>query len=67
MKIAIDRKSVKKAYDIRYSKANITKRVIDFNKNSDEDMKILNHLDQKPNKARYVKGLILDDMTRTGE
>ena len=55
-------KERKTAYDLRYSAENITKRVIDFNRNSDEDVKILNHLDAQPNKTQYVKGLIKKDM-----
>ena len=57
-----ERKQSKKAYDLKYKAKNIVKRVVDFNKGSEEDMKILGHLDAQKNKAQYVKGLIKQDM-----
>ena len=62
-----EQKLAKNAYHLQYGKDRIKKRVIDFNVGSDEDMKILNHLDEKPNKSRYVKGLIKEDMVKAGE
>jgi hypothetical protein len=66
-KMSEDAKARKMAYDLQYSQAHIVKRVIDFNKASKDDMEILDHLDTKPNKARYVKGLIRDDMDKGGK
>lgn len=57
-----EQKVAKRVYDVQYSKNHIKKRVIDFNMGSGEDMKILEHLDAQPNKSRYVKDLILEDM-----
>lgn len=62
-----EQKIAKHAYDLEYSRQHVKKRVLDFNTNSDEDMKILEHLDKQPNKSRYVKDLISDDMIRAEE
>ena len=61
-----EQKKAKKAYDMKYKERFIKKRVIDFNVGSEEDMKIMNHLDRQRNKSRYVKTLILDDMNKAG-
>jgi len=57
----------KMAYDIAYKDKYVKKRVIDFNIGSDEDKRILNHLDAQPNKAKYVKRLISEDMIKAGK
>ena len=62
-KLTPEQKQAKSARDMAYNKEHIIKRVIDFNNGSDEDMRILDHLDRKENKTRYVKDLILEDMT----
>ena len=36
--------------------------VVDLNKGSDEDAPIIAKLEAQPNKARYVKGLIREDI-----
>ena len=61
-----EQKKAKSARDMEYNKKMIIKRIVDFNRGSEEDMKILGHLDSRPNKARYVKGLIREDMDKTG-
>ena len=62
-----EQRKAKAIKDMEYNKRMIIKRIVDFNRGSEEDMKILGHLDSRPNKARYVKGLIREDMDKTGE
>lgn len=62
-----DQKAVKMIRDMAYNKEHITKRVIDFNKNSDRDMKILGHLDSQTNKSKFVKDLIENNMDKGGK
>ena len=50
-----------KAYQNEYHKAMKTK-LISFNPNSPEDMKLWDHLQEQKNQTGYIKGLIRKDM-----
>lgn len=50
------------AYVLKYKKANITKVSVEFNKNMQRDMTILEFLRTKPSKQAYIKELIEKDM-----
>ena len=50
-----------KKYQNEYHKSMKTK-LISFNPNSPEDMKLWEHLQTKENKTGYIKGLIRQDM-----
>jgi len=62
-------KSKKQAYDIRYARDNITRKYIPFNRNSEDDARLLEWLDKKGSGkvTGYIKGLISDDMARSGK
>lgn len=60
-KMSDEARQRKAGYDRRYHDEHIRKRVIDFNMNTPEDVEALEHLDSQPNKAGYMKGLILND------
>ena len=59
----------KSAYDTAYNMENVTRKFIPFNKNNLEDAMMLDWLNKKGkgNVAKYVKGLIWDDMKRSGK
>lgn len=50
-----------KSYQNGYHKAMKTK-LISFNPNNDEDMKLWDHLQTKPNQTGYIKNLIRKDI-----
>lgn len=52
-----------KVYQNEYHKAMKTK-LISFNPNSEDDMKLWNHLQTKDNQTGYIKGLIKEDMNK---
>lgn len=52
----------KSAYDINYSRENITRKTIPFNRNNARDMELLAWVDREPNFASYLKDLIEKDM-----
>ena len=52
-----------KKYQLEYHKSMKTK-LITFNPNIPEDMKLWNHLQTKENKTGYIKGLIRADMEK---
>lgn len=56
------RKKIKSAYNQEYNKKNIIQKLITFNRNNPEDMKILEYLKSKKSAAGYIKGLIRIDM-----
>ena len=60
-------KADKKAYDIQYAKDNVVRKFIPFNKQVPDDARMLDHLKKKSNVTKYIKGLIQDDMDKTGE
>ena len=47
---------------LRYKQKAIIRFVLDFNRNSEKDMAICDHLNSTPNKTQYIKSLIWDDM-----
>ena len=53
-----------KAYQNEYHKAMKTK-LISFNPNSPEDMKVWEHLQKQSNPTKYIKDLIRKDMPKT--
>ena len=52
----------KKAYDMGYARAHITRKFIPFNDTVPEDAELLKWLACKPNVTQYVKELIRADM-----
>ena len=60
-------KKAKKAYDTDYILSNIVQKRINFNKQVPEDMEMLDWVNQKENQNQYMKGLISDDMKRSGK
>ena len=59
----------KMAYDKEYARKNITRKSIVFNKNDPDDARMVDYLDSKGERkiSGYVKGLIQDDMNKSGE
>lgn len=55
-----------KSYQNEYHKRMKTK-LISFNPNNKEDMKMWDHLQTKENQTRYIKGLIRQDMENCTE
>ena len=68
-RLSPESKRKKAAYDIQYARNNIVRKHIPFNRNNEEDSRMLEWLDKKgPGKVvGYVKGLISDDMERSGK
>lgn len=52
----------KKAYDMGYARAHITRKFIPFNDTVPEDAELLAWLDTVGNVTQYVKNLIREDM-----
>ena len=52
-----------KAYQRQYHN-NMKTKLISFNTNSEDDMKIWGHLQTKENQTGYIKGLIRQDMNK---
>lgn len=52
----------KKAYDMEYARAHITRKFIPFNETNPEDAELLKWLACKGNVTKYVKDLIRADM-----
>lgn len=52
-----------KAYQNEYHKG-MKNKLISFNPNNPEDMKLWGHLQTKENKSGYIKGLIRKDMEK---
>lgn len=46
----------------KWRAANIYRLVVDLNRGSESDAPIIEKLEQQGNKARYVKGLIREDI-----
>lgn len=55
----------KKAYDMGYARAHITRKFIPFNDTVPEDAELLAWLDTVGNVTQYVKRLIREDMEKT--
>jgi len=60
-----ERKARKSAYDQKYMKENITRKLLAFNRNNPEDVEILTWLNAQKNATEYIKKLILNDMKRS--
>ena len=50
-------------YQNEYHRA-MRKKTISFNPNSEEDMRMLAHIESKPNETQYLKNLIRKDMAK---
>jgi len=68
-KLSQESKERKAAYDREFSKKNVTRKSIYFNKTDPEDVRMVEHLNQKGERriSGYVKGLIREDMEKSGE
>lgn len=55
-----------KQYNREYQSKNIVQKRIFFNRQSDEDMMILDYVQQQENFSRYAKDLIRADMKEKG-
>ena len=60
------RKKVKSIRDQEYNKKNIVQKLITFNRNNPDDMKMLDFLKSHGNAAGYIKKLISDDIRKRG-
>ena len=59
----LERNFDKSAYDQAYNKEHLTKKLISFNLDKPDDMKLLMYAESKGNFTAYVKELIRKDMT----
>jgi len=59
-----EQKAKKSAYDQKYMKENIIRKLIAFNMTNERDVEIFRHLKQQKNTTEYIKGLIWTDMGR---
>lgn len=68
-KLSDEAKRRKAEYDKQYQQDNVSRVSIFFNKGNPEDVEMMAWLDKKGkrNKSGYVKGLIRDDMSKTGK
>lgn len=59
----------KQAYDAKYIKENIIQRTLSFNRGDPEDMEMYEWIKSKGrgNGTPYIKGLIREDMKRSGK
>lgn len=48
------------SYQIKYAKKSLVRIPLDINRNTESD--ILEYLENRPNKSRYIKDLIKKDM-----
>ena len=60
-------KERKAAYDSQYIMKNIVQKRINFNKMVPEDVKMLDWVEKQDNQSQYMKGLIAEDMVKSGE
>ena len=60
------RKKIKSAYNQEYNKKNIIQKLITFNRNNPDDMKMLDFLKTQGNAAGYIKKLIANDIMERG-
>ena len=60
-------KERKTAYDTQYILKNIVQKRINFNKQVPEDVEMLEWVNTKKNQGQYMKGLIKDDMKKSGK
>ena len=56
----------KPGYDQKYQKENIVQKKVVFNRQSEEDVTLLNWVDLQENFNAYCKGLIRADMLEKG-
>ena len=49
-------------YDMGYYKKNIVRKVLNFNRQSETDSKLLEWLESQGNFSQYIKELVLRDM-----
>jgi len=66
-KLSDKAKSNKAKYDVRYVHDHITRKLISFNFENEDDMEMLDWLNQQENITRYIKDLVLQDMRRAGK
>lgn len=66
-KMSEESKQAKKAYDTKYIMTHVKQKRINFNDQNPEDVKLLDWLERQKNENQYVKGLIAEDMNRSGE
>lgn len=52
----------KAAYDLKYGKDHLVKKLVSFNRDKPEDMKLKEYAEAKGNFTAYVKELIRRDM-----
>lgn len=57
-----EKRRKKSARDMKYNRENIIQKILAFNRNNPEDMKILDFLKTKGNASGYIKRLIKYDM-----
>lgn len=67
VKMTEEARKRKASYDSSYVMEHQTQRKIIFNDTVPEDMDMLRWLDSKPNKNKYMKELIREDMLKAGK
>ena len=55
-------KAKKSAYDQKYMKENVIRKLIAFNMTNDRDVALWEFIQSKTNATEYIKGLIEKDM-----
>lgn len=54
----------KSAYDQKYMKEHITRKLLAFNLTNDRDRALLEYINGKPNATEYIKSLIEEEMRK---
>lgn len=57
-------KAKKSAYDQKYMKENVIRKLIAFNMTNDRDVALWEFIQSKANATEYIKGLIEKDMRK---
>ena len=57
-----EQKAKKAAYDKKYMKDNVVRKLLAFNLTNEQDMAIIARINSQPNATEYIKRLVLEDM-----
>lgn len=56
----------KSAYDQQYTKENIARKLLTFNRNNPSDIRLFDWINSQGNATEYIKRLIREDMKKAG-
>ena len=56
-----EQKAKKAAYDKKYMKDHVVRKLLAFNLTNEQDMTILARINSQPNATEYIKRLVLED------